>query len=86
MDMGEDTAQSKPSCCNEIEELVAPTLLYKQVFQDYVFFGHAVQFIPLTPYVAQAALYFVAPSLDPEDPPPSHSPLPLYIAYEQFLI
>ena len=86
MEMGEGSEWSKPSCCNEIAEVVEPTTLFKQAVEAI--------FIPvLADYVLQTEFKFdVVSRISPivkqllfEPPPPNQGHL-LFILHEAFLI
>jgi hypothetical protein len=86
MDMGEAGEFSKPSCCNEIAEVVEPTPLFKQSVEAI--------FIPvLADFVLQTEFKFdVVSRISPivkqllfEPPPPNQGHL-LFILHEAFLI
>lgn len=76
---------NNPSCCNELDEVVSGSDLYKQnapafKYPSAVFTYTCASFFIKTPVVLAAAL----PSLR-EYPPPLGGP-PIYIYFEQFLI
>jgi len=86
MEMEEGIEWSKPSCCNEIAEVVEPTTLFKQAVEAI--------FIPvLADYVLQTEFKFdVVSRISPivkqllfEPPPPNQGHL-LFILHEAFLI
>ena len=86
MNMGEADELSKPSCCNEIAEVVEPTPLFKQAVEA-IFIPVLADFVPQIRIDFEVVSWIrpVTKVLLFEPPPPKqiHS---LFILHQQFLI
>jgi len=86
MEMGEGSEWSKPSCCNEIAEVVEPTPLFKQAVEA-VFIPMLADFVLLTEFKFEVVSW-ISPTVKQllfEPPPPNQGHL-LFILYQAFLI
>lgn len=86
MEMGEGIEWSKPSCCNEIAEVVEPTTLFKQAVEA-IFFPVLANYVLQTEFKVEVVSW-ISPTvkqLSFEPPPPNQGHL-LFILHEAFLI
>jgi len=86
MEMEEEGEWSKPSCCNEIAEVVEPTPLFKQAVEA-IFIPVLADFVPQID-IKYEVVFCIRPLtkvllFEPPPPKQGHS---LFILHQQFLI